>query len=291
MEKFQNRFLDEGLDGIVLYPGLETPPNFIGKIGADRVLEEYQNIKKISELGLDLPIRIRGFKIRELTTSEKNAYLEFMKNSPSYSYLKNQTIYQLELPYIKGENLYDDLDQYRTTYYEYGRTNHMPEIMDEKHLIKYVKSRVISISDFVFFYNRLYELKEKIRYMNNISVFHNDINEGNIMIDENGDLILIDFSRATIGYKIRPEDEDEEGEIQYWPDEEKMNFIIESFIWMSCQNPILYAYFAHRNIFSSFHFEENSQTLKNELKDIVDSGMLGPTMDKDDIFDFSRQFF
>jgi hypothetical protein len=274
VENLEENVIGEGVDGIVFkYPSFGIRRNYCVKVGVNMLDKEFDNIRSIQscENYGSFPVSLEGVEFSEMTGDNKNLMVQFYnrRSHRPNSDMSTIKIYQLEIPYIKGELLFDFFDKFRADFYKVGNVNHWTGAGPTAHGSKKERAEerernrlkpAIGINQFVSLYMSLIELYDAVKKMNDDGIFHNDIHEANIIIGENNLLYLIDFTRVSVGDE--PTEEDEDG---HWPDLPQVDILLEQCLWYGCENPLIYDYLRISGIVSDVNFNPNDE-LKAEIE-------------------------
>lgn len=213
---------------------MNTKKDFVSKIGNKNVKTEYENINIIlnSNQYEYFPLKLKGTEIKKL---------------------ENPNLYQLQIPSIDGETLYNIFNQYKAISYKTERTlqsfNKIPITVTQFNTL-------ISLI-IVFFF--------KVKYMNENNIYHNNINEENIILSRDYNLYLINFSRVTT--KEIPKNDN-----NYYPDLPQIIILIEQCLWYGCENPILYNWFVTEFKFPNVPFCPNDN-LGNTITQFINTNI------------------
>ena len=251
-----NNFISYGIDGYVFKNVFGTKVGFKSKIGNERILDEYNNVLKLIERG----VKIQGVEnatLYTLTEDEKNEFLQFISKTGferrSIDSLRSRQFYRLEIPFVTGKNLYHVLDKYRTKPFRYGRTNHDHDESKPS----------IPIEKFIVIFNAIKVLYDEVLIMNSIGIYHNDITEGNIILNEQNKLVLIDFTRVT-DYKVEQNNCDEKDN-SYYPDDEHSYELFEKCIYFGFENPSI------RDKLTELGYNLGDEITDKLINDIIES--------------------
>lgn len=287
IDYLQSRIIGSGIDGIVFKAGFQTKPNFVSKIGTDKIKEEFNNINLIkSKKFNDLPMKLNGVELKELTGKNRKNFIDLMIKTDGNNRFGEQIIYQLQIPLIDGIELYDEFEKYKAKPYKYARVNH--NYNKEKQEANMLKSP-ITVSEFIRLFISVKSLYIGVKAMNENGIFHNDIHESNILKDKNDLLYLIDFSRVTLDYEI-PDEENEEGDCEYYPDMEQVTQLVEQCIWYGCENPILYSWFVQNSYIPNVPFSP-TEKLKEHIENFVSTKCMTVEFNYEDIINHMNKYY
>ena len=198
--KINDNIIGYGIHGCVI-----KKDNFAYKYGFSSILDEYNNILILPKNGpynyenitFELinnhdNIYLECFNLNKIKL--KDEYIELLKDINdnnkeridiinSYKNINRNNIYVLKTPYIEGETLYKYLLKFNIN------------IKSEKRFIFPTDNIYIDIKDWHKILIKLIILYYKVKKLNKLDIYHNDIHCGNILYDsKNNTLKLIDFA-------------------------------------------------------------------------------------------------
>lgn len=200
LNKMTQTILGKGVFSCVVYPSFNMPNNreIVGKIGTD-ALNEFDRIYNLPKNG---PYKYDTCKVFNLTPKQSEDIL----NKSGLKIDQNVILSELCIPYIHGKTFRNFISEYSespalvfgefSSYYDEDSI----DLITYEEFLKIDKERKLILFDhWLEILASLIDFYNEVKYLNtHYSIFHNDINPGNIMYDGNK-FYLIDWA-PVIGF-------------------------------------------------------------------------------------------
>ena len=279
-----NKLIGEGNFGCIF----EIDDEIVSKIGFnDEILLEFLNIKclpqpgpyysfndfiKITKLDKDdtkyVLDRCKYLKKRyeniifmmnydpDKHSSYEGSKYKLIKESGNISDITNNDLYELKLPYIKGVTLGNYLED----------KEQILQIYNGKY---YIGVRIFSsMNTLLSLLHCLIETYDFVKKLNEVHfIFHNDLNDGNIMYDEKErKMTIIDFEKMSIGEPLKEKSYDDQ-DIPFL--EFHIRSVVYSCIFIKEMREILYSYGIIDSIYEISVERFNFYNIIDKLRSII----------------------